>query len=47
MESEAIALFEAGSYSTDLRPMVLKLVVKRGGKEGWDKIMALYTMSGQ
>ena len=41
----AAQVFAAGSYSTDLRPMVLRLAVKNGGKAGWDTVKALYSSS--
>jgi aminopeptidase 2 len=43
--AEALRQFEQGSYASDLRSMVLNLVVRTGGRPQWEAVRALYLSS--
>ena len=42
---EAIAQFESGTYASDLRPLILRLVVRDGERKHWEAVKDIYLQS--
>jgi len=43
--AEAIRQFEAGTFASDLRPVVLRLVVREGERKHWEAVKEIYLNS--